>query len=231
MKLTLTILILLLITGACSEDKQLPANNVHDKKHDIHEEPVNEEIQEEELSLHELFSQINHETPIKKIEFEKTDSSFTLPLEVGSKTFQNYNVDYPDGVKFEFHGVNQYNGFYIVEGHYWEWHEFYLVDKKTGITDTIWTKPLFSPNNNLIISKSVNWGLAETPNGYQIWEITPNHKWRKIVEIDQQDWVPLEFKWISNDAFILKKAKVLDYAENPSNIDSFAIFEKITLKR
>jgi len=220
----------LFIFYSCSENAEVSSTTTEKEEPIVIESETFEELEDVNPSLEEQYAKAFDDSRFSQIPITKTDSSFTLTLYNGSKTFQDHNQDEPDGVEFEFHGLNEKNGLYIVEGHYWEWYEYYLIDKTTGHTDTIWTKPIFSPDNKLLISKSVDWGLEGTPNGYQIWKMLAEHKWIKLIEIDQQKWVPLGFSWISNDTFIMKKAKLSDYAENWDNINDYVIYEKIKVK-
>lgn len=224
--ITLPIFVLLLLS--CKEDvKERPEKNAFDAYADVEQ---NQEAQEvEERSPQELFRLAKSPEPYTQVTIIRADSSFSLPLRKGVKTFKSYGVESVEGVDFEFHGINKQNDFYIVEGHYWEWYEFYLVSRKTGSVDTIWTRPIFSPNNLLLISKSTDYGLEGHPNGYQIWQLNQQNRWTKVYEIDQQDWVPLDFRWISDGTFILKKAKMGDYLVHSSNIEPFVTYEKITI--
>ncbi len=229
MKIT-TLILPIYVFCSCSENTEVSPPTVEKGGGIVLESERFEDLEEEEPSLEEQYKKAFHDSHFSQLPITKTDSSFTLTLHNGSKTFQDHNQDEPGGVEFEFHGLNEKNGFYVVEGHYWEWYEYYLVDKTTGHTDTIWTKPVFSPDSKLLISKSVDWGLEGTPNGYQIWKMSNDHKWQKLIEIDQQKWVPLGFRWVSNDTFIMKKTKLSDYAENWDNINDYVIYEKIKVE-
>lgn len=225
------LLILPLLLFACKDDSTETITTHSDKTFDAFadiEEPQQEK--KEKVSPKEEFEQANAPMGFDSIPIERRDSSLILPLENGEHTFTSFDIDYPGGVRFEFHGINQHNDFYIVEGHYWEWYEFYLVNRTSGSIDTIWTDPIFSPNNQLLISKSTDFGLEGHPNGYQIWQLNSKKRWTKIYEIDQQDWIPLDFRWISNDTFVIQKAAIGDYHGHQLAIQPRVEYERVLIR-
>ena len=94
---------------------------------------------------------------------------------------------------------------YVVGGYFWEFYECYLVDKVTGKVDTTWTSPSLSPDNRLLASLSLPYGLEGLPNGIQIFKVENSGKQiTKYFEINQDEWSPYESYWESNDSIIIK---------------------------
>lgn len=94
---------------------------------------------------------------------------------------------------------------YVVGGYFWEFYECYLVDKATGKVDTTWTSPSLSPDNRLLASLSLPYGLEGLPNGIQIFKVeNDGEQITKYFEINQEEWSPYESYWESNDSIIIK---------------------------
>lgn len=152
--------------------------------------------------------------------YRKVDNEFRLPIEQKWKKFLSFKdtlVDTDDSNIKEYFYVGQFEqiGHYIVGGSFWEFSEFYLIDKKTGKKTAIWDFPSISPKNKFIANLSMAYGLEGNPNGIQIWQINYNTNNKvepisisKYLEIDQQNWVPVSLVFESDNSLILKVAKV-----------------------
>ncbi len=128
---------------------------------------------------------------------------------------------------FSYKGFNEDNLFHAICGLYWEKYECYLVDHKTSEIDTIWTEPIFSPSNQVLVSKSMDYGLEGIPNGFQIWHLNQNRNWIKTMEIDQQKWVPIKLNWISNDSVLVKTVTIEHYNQMNSQVWKLTDFDNI----
>jgi hypothetical protein len=100
---------------------------------------------------------------------------------------------------------------YLVSGSFWEFCEYYLIDKETGIQTTTWNRPFLSPTYKYFANLSLPYGLEGLPNGIQIWKIEYNNYLSKYLELDQQIWVPEDFVWETDNTIILKVAAVEKY--------------------
>ncbi|KOS06206.1 hypothetical protein AM493_09315 [Flavobacterium akiainvivens] len=104
--------------------------------------------------------------------------------------------------------------FYLVQGDFWEWNDYYMINQYTGKKDTLWSDPVFSPDKNLIVNLSPAYGLEGDPNGIQIWKVANNNgnaTLSKIKVIDQQEWIPLEVYWVDNRTLIFRAVTVANF--------------------
>jgi len=106
-------------------------------------------------------------------------------------------------------------GQYILAGGFWEHGEYYLVDQHTGAVTTLWGEPVLSPSGKFIANHSMSYGMEGDPNGLQVWVVTNRKRegatFAKIIEIDQQVWVPEALVWESENTFLIKTTSVEDY--------------------
>jgi hypothetical protein len=210
------------LISSCSNSNVEQKNTVNtsdlnsETESDKKEEAINGDKTDSEKYTH--FESLPEYQPLTKTLELKTDSTIKIPVDSGDILFQgapNLEVDISD---YTYHGINENINFHFVSGSFWEHYEGYLVDKKTGKIDTIWTEPTFSTTDSLLVSKSMDYGLEYVPNGFQVWKLTKEGNWKKISEIDQLDWVPLKIKWANKNEFIVKTTGVTNYLENGPDI-------------
>ncbi len=126
--------------------------------------------------------------------------------------------------KYTYNGFNEINLFHTVCGQYWEHIECYLIDHKTARIDTVWTEPIFSPDNGKLVSKSMDYGLEGIPNGFQAWRLNEDRNWIKVLEIDQQEWIPIQITWTSNKRIRVKTVTIAQYHQMNELNDNFTEF-------
>jgi hypothetical protein len=120
---------------------------------------------------------------------------------------------------------------YLVSGSFWEFGEYYLIDKETGNQTTTWNRPFLSPTYKYFANLSLPYGLEGLPNGIQIWKIENNNNLSKYLELDQQIWVPEDFVWETDNTIILKVAAVEKYLnENGRPNEKGFYYIKLQLK-
>ncbi|MBD0259673.1 MAG: hypothetical protein ICV83_28465 [Cytophagales bacterium] len=107
-------------------------------------------------------------------------------------------------------------GQYIVGGGFWEHSEAYLVDQHTGAVTMLWGIPVLSPSGKFVANLSMPYGLEGEPNGIQVWRVGNGKRnegkvLAKMIEIDQQAWIPEELVWESDTAFLIKTTSVEQY--------------------
>lgn len=195
-----------------ADSSDLNSNTESNKKGEI----INVDKTDSEKFTH--FESLLAYQPLTKTLELKKDSTIKIPVDSGVILFQgtpNLEVDISD---YTYYGINENINFYFVSGSFWEHYEGYLVNKTTGNIDTIWTEPTFSPNDSLLVSKSMDYGLEYVPNGFQVWKLSKEGNWKKISEIDQLNWVPLQIKWANKNEFIVKTTSVTNYLENGQDI-------------
>ena len=236
MKNTINILVSgLFLISSCSNPNGEQKNTFDDSdlttktRSDETDEILNVDNTDSEKFNH--FESLPEYEPLTKTLELKKDSTIKIPVDSGEVLFQgtpSLEVDISD---YTYYGINENINFYFVSGSFWEHYEGYLVDKKTGKIDTIWTEPTFSINDSLIISKSMDYGLEFVPNGFQVWKLSKEIIWKKIMEIDQLDWVPLQIKWVTKNQFIVKTTSVENYLENGPDIKQNFDFRKYQVKQ
>lgn len=182
------------------------------------------------LNSDNLFNRIETEQLFSPVDHKTTDSSFSLYFENDTLVFISNRDLEQDSVSFDFHGFNSQSNLYILERHYWEGHEFLLIDKSNQIQFSIWNMPIFSPNHRKLVCKSDLPGYAWTPNGYQLWELDSSNEWTKTKEINQDVWTPIEIRWIDNENLLIKTVKVQEYLNDPTLKNAPYEYQKITVK-
>jgi hypothetical protein len=156
--------------------------------------------------------------------FKKINGEIRLPLEDTTRPFVIFSdtlqdTDKEEMRRYEYAGQFENSGFYIVDGHFWEHYESYLVDKKTGEQTPIWNSPLISPNEKFIANLSMMYGMEGVPNGLQIWKINKGNKphLEKYVEIDEEIWVAEELVWETDNSLLIKAMSVEEFMEQDKN--------------
>lgn len=128
---------------------------------------------------------------------------------------------------FEYKEFNRRNKFHVICAQYWESYHCYMVNHMTSQIDSIWQAPTFSPNDSSLISKLIDYGLEGAPNGFQVWQLIKDKGWVKILEVDQQKWIPVSFQWLSNDSLSVKAVTVEHFELKDWNYDSLTEFQNI----
>ena len=169
----------------------------------------------------EKHSDIKGDPPVYLVK----DSSVTIYTDVGEIVFKGRPSAETEISIFQFIEHKKSINYCVIEGSYWEHYENYLIDTKSGNIDTLWTQPRFSPNDSLLTCKSMDYGLEGIPNGIQIWELTPERKWVKIIEINQRIWIPKKIIWLDNTQIKLSKISIDSYIENTTRIISDTIIQ------
>lgn len=153
----------------------------------------------------------------------KSDSIVLIETQAGPISFVGTPSREVDVSTFEYIGLNPTTGFHIVKGRFWEHSEVYIIDDVSGHVDTLWSDPLFTRNDSLIVCKSLPYGLDGIPNGFQVWSLSDHRSWSKLLEVDQQEWIPLELKWIDYQTFLVKRMFVSDFWEHGGKPDSIQV--------
>jgi len=157
------------------------------------------------------------------IDIEKVDGELKLPLERKWKPYASFTdtlVDSDDTDIREFWYLGEFKeiGYYLVGGSFWEHFECYLINKKNGHSQTIWSVPSISPAEKYLANLSMQYGIEGVPNGIQIWRINRQEYddsepilIEKYLELDQQIWAPDDFVWETDNTLIIKVAEVEAY--------------------
>lgn len=96
---------------------------------------------------------------------------------------------------------------YLVFGGFYEWHNYLLIDGKTGAQTVLWGSPVVSPNGEYIVSGNADLVAQFTDNGIQLFA---NAGAPKIIgERILQLWGPEEIRWSDNKTLFVK-ANVAD---------------------
>ena len=98
-------------------------------------------------------------------------------------------------------------GRYLVHGTYWEWNRSFLVDQQTGRVDTVWSTPVCSPDRKRLAALYAGWPMDGEVNGVQVYALVAD-RLKTLFTIDQQQWVPVNLAWSSNQALIIKAVSV-----------------------
>jgi hypothetical protein len=111
---------------------------------------------------------------------------------------------------------------WLVEVSFYEGGEYELLDKENGVKTSLFSKPLFSPDNKYFICYSMDLEAGYDPNGIQLFMVDkkkPKNIWTKEIG----DWRPEEVRW-KNDSIIYIKIST-------PFIDSLGTSYKISYKK
>ncbi|WP_436516376.1 hypothetical protein [Ekhidna sp. To15] len=108
----------------------------------------------------------------------------------------------------ELNSINKY----VVQCSYWEYSECLLIDKSNGKIDTVWNTPIISSDLKYLASKSLPYGLEGLQNGLQIFKVKGSQI-SKLVEIDQQEWIPEKIAWSEENELFFSFMSVDDFWE------------------
>lgn len=103
---------------------------------------------------------------------------------------------------------------------------------------TIWNTPSISADNKFIANLSVEYGMEGVPNGIQVWKLNQikdgsldSIPISKYFELDQLEWVPMDFVWESGKSLILKVVSVDAFMDSREELkDEDYYYLKSTLK-
>lgn len=163
--------------------------------------------------------------------YKKKNGILSLPTSEKWKPFIVFSdslVNGEDDKEREFRYMGQFKeiGYYIVSGNFYEHSEDYLIDKNTGSKIVIWNDPKMSPGSKFMANLSMSYGLEGEPNGLQIWRIIKDGNNEvdpitisKVLEVDQQIWIPDDFVWESKNSLILKVIPVDKFWDKTGNIN------------
>ncbi len=107
-------------------------------------------------------------------------------------------------------------GQYVLGGGFWEHGEYYLVDQHTGAVTTLWGVPVLSPSGRFVANPSMSYGMEGDRNGLQVWVVAKGKRnaaspLAKIIEIDQQVWIPEAIVWENENTLLIQTTSVEDY--------------------
>jgi len=119
----------------------------------------------------------------------------------------NNNSDTDEYAQYTYLGYNRDVDQYMVFGGFYEWHNYLLIDGKTGSQTVLWGKPVVSPNGKYIVSGNTDLVAQFTDNGIQLFE--SGNAPKVIGEKTLQLWGPEEIRW-GNDKTLFVKANVAD---------------------
>jgi hypothetical protein len=171
----------------------------------------------EEIASHPLMHSIGVSEELfealKKNKFYKSgqykiDSLVLIPTDKSEIKFTgrpNSKIDYSE---YNYLGSLITTGFHLVSHQSNEYPETFLINYSGNIIDTLWgNQPTINISGEVIITKSMGFGQEGMPNGFQVWQLSHTEGWKKIVEINQQLWIPIEIR-VSNTMpafFIVKR--------------------------
>lgn len=140
-----------------------------------------------------------------------TSEVIKIKSQTGTITFRSAS-NTEDGVVYEFAGENATNSFSVVKANLYEGSEYYLVDQVSGNIDTIWNAPLFNEASNMLVCKSLDFGLEGRPNGFQVFKFNQKSRtWKKLLEIEDMESVPVEIAWVSENRIIIRSVSFSNY--------------------
>jgi len=133
----------------------------------------------------------------------------TLQIKTAAKNVfvVNNDSDTDEYAQYTYLGYNKAIDQYLVFGGFYEWHNYLLIDAKTGSQTVLWGKPVVSPNGKYIVSGNTDLVAQFTDNGIQLFESGNTPK--VIGEKTLQLWGPEEIRW-GDDKTLFVKANVAD---------------------
>ncbi|MCR9254392.1 MAG: hypothetical protein NXI20_28520 [bacterium] len=133
-------------------------------------------------------------------------------------------------VIYKYKSFNEESQLHVICADYWENYGCFIIDHKNGTSQSIWTDPIFSENDSAFISKSEDYGLEYTPNGFQLWQLNSENNWTKTLEVNQQEWIPVTFQWISNDSFNVQTVTKEHFESSNWDYNNLSDFDTLSFK-
>lgn len=91
---------------------------------------------------------------------------------------------------------------YIVEGRFYEWFEYILIDKEAGDTTYIINEPILSPDKKNFIAANCDIEAGFDYNGLQLFSNVDHPK--KIAQRELAAWGPAKIKWLNNTTILIE---------------------------
>lgn len=123
----------------------------------------------------------------------------TLPVRGGSKVFRDYHVgtDFDDQVSYRHRGYLPAVRLHLIEVHFYESSEWWLVSYDTGALTRLWNLPQFSPDGRRVAAYSRGLEYGAVPNGVQVFRVEPG-RLSRLVELRPEQWEPARLVWRDN---------------------------------
>ncbi|MCW3463262.1 hypothetical protein [Chitinophaga nivalis] len=93
---------------------------------------------------------------------------------------------------------------------YYEGMGYTLVNTQNGDTVYTWSPAVISPDKKYLVTASMDLVAAFDPNGFQLYEISPNYQVKLIGEKYLEKWGPVDVQWIDNKTLICKHVTIDD---------------------
>ena len=214
------------ILCSCAENERAPAVDNY-----VVDEPTEVVQEQNQDSMSLLFNSLSVGFDTTNLYTSLTDSTIVFETDTGLFYVENIvdTINEIGDETYHFIGFNNQNLTFVYHGVFWEEYEAYILNKTTGKLDTLWLDPIFSPNDSLLLSQSMQYGMEYVPNGYQVWRLEDD-SWVKIDEINQEKWVPMDMKWVSNTKFIVKCTSVENYLKNHGHDEKYCFYQIIEVK-
>ncbi|MBI1837560.1 MAG: hypothetical protein HYR91_09885 [Flavobacteriia bacterium] len=138
----------------------------------------------------------------------KKNDIFKLKIRNGEyQIFQdvNYNSDSMQMEEARYYYLGQFPAIsqYLVNGVFYEYSEYYLINKQNGEKNTIMGRPKISPNKNILANINEMGGFADELFGFQISFL--KNKKNQLIEIyNDFKWYPMDFVWDKDNTLIIK---------------------------
>ena len=147
----------------------------------------------------------NHEIKAKNnfvfdtTNIHKVDGVLRLPLDNGKEVVFKDTMDmtHLDIRNYKLIENNNKLNSYMIEGDFYERGAYYLINKKTGLIDTLYGKPIYSPSNKFY-GYTFAYKIETFISEVRFKNIISNKK--NIITFDYE--LPYKLKWIDDNTFI-----------------------------
>lgn len=242
MKKTIYLLLIILISSCGNhKDKQSSSDNVSDSLKvsitstsaiDV-EDATYTDFVNAEKNYHSNFL-------ADTLKYVKQKGQLVLPLSTGKEVIFTDTLS-PESESIEYR-VYGYLGcypklnYYLVDGGFYEDHEYYLVDMNSGQINEIAGFPKVSPQLNYLININEIGGMGDEPIGFKILKINNENRsiinFAELEQFDDYEWYPVDFTWENDKTAIIKiiSFKSKDYQEENYANSKDCVYKRLKLK-
>ncbi|MCE3226217.1 MAG: hypothetical protein K0S32_768 [Bacteroidetes bacterium] len=130
-----------------------------------------------------------------------------------------------DDAGHEFEHYFKEFGYYSIRTQCYEGNFYKIVNDSSGDVTKLFGRPYFSSNGNYMISVSEDLIAGYCRNGFQLFK-NENGNLVMIGKFEPTLWGPQSVRWISENKFIMKCARL----KNPNTFESLNFYTEVTIK-
>lgn len=147
--------------------------------------------------------------------FTRVNDTLTLTFRKGttSSYIDNDEEDDEHFAHYEFGGAE--NGYYFVDGYFWEWTHVKMIDITTGYAITLLRSPYFTPDNKSFATIVSDLEAQYQPNGLTYYNIVSHDSIEQQFSLEIENWGPSAMNWLNDTTAIVEKESLSGQNDPP----------------